>query len=75
MISARALVGVDVDVEALAEQLDPRLGDRLANEDALRHAREGSCSKASSAARHRDAALDLGAELGEHELDRRERRS
>ena len=39
-------VAVDVDVEALAQELDARLGDRLADEDP-RHT--GVCSKASSA--------------------------
>ena len=48
----RAL-GVDVDVEARAEELDAGLGDLLADEDS--HA----VLNASSAARDRDAALDV----------------
>ena len=55
----------------LAEQLDARVRDRLANEDS--HTCTG-CSYASTARRHRDAALDVGAELGERQLDGRERR-
>ena len=41
-------VRVHVDVEALAEEVDPRLGDRLPDEDA-RATHTGVCSKASSA--------------------------
>ena len=33
MISSSGVVRVDVDLEPLAEQLDARLGDRLADED------------------------------------------
>src|SRR3954471_1141300 len=43
-------VGIDVHVEARAEQLDPRVGDLLANQNTLRHVREGSVLNASSAA-------------------------
>ena len=41
-------VRLDVDVEALPQQLDTRVGDRLADQDALGHTRARS-SKASSA--------------------------
>ena len=50
MISVERALGVDVDVEAGAEQLDAGVRDRLADEDALRHVRDGSALKASSAA-------------------------
>src|SRR6185312_11341585 len=43
--AGQVAVRVDVNVEALAQELDPRLGDRLADEDS----HTGACSKASSA--------------------------
>ena len=68
-------VAVDVDVEVLAQELDPRLGDRLADEDARTLlTRAAGAAYASSAARHRGAALDVGARLGQRELDGGERR-
>ena len=68
-------VGVDVDVEVLAQEIDAGGSDRLADEDAhasgagdprvlVRLERRG----------HGDAALDVGAEIDEHDLDRREHR-
>ena len=54
-------VAVDVDVEALAQQVDARLGDRLADEDP--GASHAACARVRlERARDRDAALDLGAQ-------------
>ena len=52
-------VGVDVDVEAAAQELDPRVGDRLADEDAhLRPLRDGA--ERLERRRRRTSRLDLG---------------
>ena len=56
----------------LAQQLDPGVRDRLADEDLHRQAATG-VSNASNARGDGDAALDVGAELGQRQLDRRER--
>ena len=67
-------VAVDVDVEVLAEQLDARLGDRLADEDPRAF---GRCSRAGRRGvrlerrGHRRAALDVRAGSVERELDAR----
>ena len=58
-------VVVDVDVEALAQVRDPRVRDRLSNEDLHTAVR----SYVSSARLTAAAALDVGAQLAEHELD------
>ena len=50
-------VAVDVDVEALAQELDARVGDRLADEDLGQHASRG-LGVDLERARRRDAALD-----------------
>ena len=65
-------VTVDVDVEVLAQQVDAGLRDLLANEYA--HYACTGCVVRLERARDRDAALDVRAELGERQLDRRERR-
>ena len=65
-------LGVDVDVESLAQELDPGVRDRLANEDLRRHAATVRFERFERL-RNGDAALDVGAELGQRQLDRRER--
>ena len=68
-------VAVDVDVEARAQELDARVGDRLADEDARALGHAGACSNASSA-RVTATPRSIGrARLGERELDRRRARS
>ena len=42
-------VAVDVDVEVLAQELDPRLGDRLPDEDSRLHAATGAAYASSAA--------------------------
>ena len=66
-------VRVHVDVEALAEELDARVGDRLADEDS--RGSHGLVLVRLERARDGDAALDVGAGLGQRELDRRRARS
>ena len=74
MISSSGDVGVDVDVESLAQQLDAGVGDLLADENSRppRHAATVLLVRLERA-RHGDAALDVGAELGQRQLDRGER--
>ena len=58
--------GLDVDVELRAQQLDARVGDRLPDEDLHTRARSANVSSARVTG---GAALDLGPELDERELD------
>ena len=59
-------VGVDVDVEARAQELDAGRGDLLADEDF-----HGDVERLERGG-DRDAALDVRAEIGEDDLDRGE---
>ena len=63
---------VDVHLERLAKQLDPRLGDRFTDQD-LHYATTCALVRLERA-RDRDAALDLRAQLGQRQLDRGQRR-
>ena len=61
MISSSGVVRVDVDVEALAEELEARLGDGLADED-LHHRSDGrDGAERLERRRRRPAELDLRA--------------
>ena len=72
MISSSGDLGVDVDVEARAEELDAGVGDRLADEDP-RVTRPDVCSYASSAAVTATPRSTSAPSSASDELDRRER--
>ena len=66
-------VAVDIHVEVLAQELDPRLGDRLPDEDLCGFTRRRARRTRRAPRVDGGAALDVGALLGERELDGGER--
>ena len=62
------------DVEPALQEREPRVGDRLANEDRARRSDTRGVVVGLERSRSRHAPLDLGAALDQQRLDRRQRR-
>ena len=69
MISARSLSASTSTSNSFAQEIDARRRDRLADEHPLTSCHSRVLVRLERR-RHRGPALDVGAELGEHELDR-----